>query len=302
MLILIAIIALVLIILWSVYLPFYRERTIDLESDESKCFAPECRSIVIDNNKDKAILFIHGFPTTPYMYSYVTEYSASFGYDIYSPLIPTFGADYKEMQKTNFSSWFAFIDKYYLSLKERYKDIYVVGVSMGGAMTLKLAEKYSSTKNAMTKVAVISAPVVYNSIKDGIVTEPLAYFARIIKVFLPSIGAKPVAHMEGHNDGDENWHGYRGIFIKQGVSLIYSLKTIRKELNKIKVPMIAIHDKGDKTVPFGNLAIIQRETDTESLFIETEIGTGMIHSHHALLTYESTRKNLMDRILLFFSE
>lgn len=302
MLILISIIVLSLIVLWSVYLPFYKERTIELKSDEAKCFSPECRSIAIDNNNDKAILFIHGFPTTPYMYSWVAGYAASKGYDVYSPLIPTFGADYKEMIKTNFSSWFAFIDKYYLSLRARYKDVYVVGVSMGGAMTLKLAEKHSNTKQAMTKIAVLSAPVVYNSIRDGIITDPLAYFARIIKIFLPSIGARPITHMEGHNDGDENWHGYRGVFVKQGVSLIYNLKTIRKELGKIKVPMIAIHDRGDRTVPFGNLGIIRKETDTESDFIETEIGNGMIHSHHALLSYESTKKNIMDRILLYFSK
>lgn len=294
------IIAIVAIVLWSVYLPFYREKTIKLKSDESKCFSPKCRSIVIDNNNDRAILFIHGFPTTPDMYSYVTKYSASFGYDVYSPLIPTFGADYKEMRKTNFSSWFAFIDKYYLNLRKRYQKVYVVGVSMGGAMTLKLAEKYSNTENAMTKIAVLSAPVVYNSIKDGVVTEPLAYFARILQFFIPSLNAEPTTSLPGHNDGDENWVGYKGVFVRQGVSLIYNFKIIRKELGKIKVPMIAMHDRGDKTVPFGNFKIIQNETDTISEFIETEIGDEMIHTHHSLLSYDSTKKNLMDRILAFF--
>ena len=112
---------LILVLLWSIYMPFYREKTIELQSNEAKCFSPRCRSIVYKNNNKKAVLFIHGFPTTPYMYDWATKYMRDKSYDVYSPLIPTFGADMKEFEKTNFSSWFHFIDEYYKKLRGEYE-------------------------------------------------------------------------------------------------------------------------------------------------------------------------------------
>lgn len=300
MIIFLIVLIVVLLLLWSVYLPFYREKTVHLEPNEDKCFAPECKSIVRKNNNNKAILFIHGFPTTPNMYAWASEYAFLHDYDVYVPLIPSFGTDPKDMIKTNFSSWFDYIDRYYQKLREEYQEVYVIGVSMGGAMTLKLAEKYSGTDKEMKKIAVLSAPVVYNSIKDGVITSASAYLGRILKFFIPSLNARNTTTLEGHNDGDEKWFGYLGTFPRQGISLIYNLKFIRKDLPLIKVPMIAIHDRTDKTVPFKNLLIIKAETNTDSEFIETEMGEECIHSHHSLLKYESCRKGLMDRILDFF--
>ncbi len=291
----------VLLILWSVFLPFYKEKAKPLYPNEDKCFSPNCRTITIKKGYKRAMLFIHGFPTTPYMYSWATGYASEHGYDVYAPLIPTFGSDCKELLKTNFSSWFEYINTYYLKLREEYEELYVVGVSMGGTMTLKLAEIHSNTNSEMTAIAVLSSPVVYNSfIKDRIVTNPLGYFARLLKLFVPSIGVKPYTGNPKHNDGDEHWHGYKGIFIKQGVSLMYNFKSIRNDLPKISVPMLVIHERSDKTVPFKNFEIIRRETNTYSCFLETSMGDNLLHSHHALLSYNSTQKPLMDRIIDFF--
>lgn len=291
------IITITLLLLWSIYLPFYKEKKRELVRNEDKCFSDDNKSIEIKKNNRRAMLFIHGFPTTPFMYKWAADYASSKGYDVYAPLIPTFGSDWRDFVKTNFSSWYDYIDSYYKNLRCKYKEIYVVGVSMGGAMTLKLAQ----TNGDMDAIAVISAPVVYNSLlRDKIVTNPLGYIARIMKIFIRQIGAKPCTYIKGHNDGDQNWHGYKGVFIKQGVSLMYNLKAIRKELYKIEVPMIAIHERTDKTVPFKNMEILKNETNTKSEFHETTMGNGLKHTHHALLSYDSTKKPLMDKILAFF--
>lgn len=294
-------ILLILIYLWSATLVFYHEKEKALISDEKKVFSPDNRTIEKTQNSDKAIMFIHGFPTTPHMYKMAADYAYERGFDVYAPLIPTFGADYKEFSKTNFSSWFLFIDSYYRNLRSKYKRLYVVGVSMGGAMTLKLAEKHSDSPTKMDGIAVLSAPVVYNSLfRDGIITNFASYFGRIIKLFIPYIAPECVTSWPGQNDGGETWHGYRGTFTKQGVSLIYNLKSIRRDLFRIRVPMISIHDVTDKTVPFENQGIIKKETYTESLFIETNMPTTSINTHHSLLMYYSTYRTLMDDIIEFF--
>ncbi len=286
----------IFIYLWSSCLLFYHEKPEKLEADESKCFDPACRSIVIRQGSEKAVLMIHGYPTTPAMYTYAASRMKDEGYDVYAPLIPTFGADYHDFEKTVFSSWYAWIEEYYEKLCKEYESVVVIGTSMGGAMALKLAENHS-----VAATVIIGAPVVYNSFfRDRIVTSWASYLARIIGLFKPSIHAGIVTGKPDSNDGNEDWKGYRGLFPKQGASLVWNLKAIRRDLERIRTPLLSIHDRGDKTVPFKNQEIIRRETDTESYFVETEMGKECHHTHHALLMYKSVQKELMDKIISFF--
>lgn len=293
-----AITLLILLYIWSSCLLFYHEEAEALHSDESKCFDEACRSIIIRQGADKAVLMIHGYPTTPAMYSYAAERMKGEGYDVYAPLIPTFGADWHDFEKTVFSSWYGWMLEYYDHLAASYSSIYVIGTSMGGAMALKIAEE----RNNARAMAIIGAPVVYNSFfRDHVVTSWSSYAARIAGIFTSSIGAGIVTEKPDSNDGNEDWKGYKGLFPKQGASLVWNLKTIRKNLWKIRTPLLSIHDRGDRTVPFANQGIIRNETDTEAEFLETEMGDEFLHTHHALLMYRSVQEGLMDRIISFFS-
>lgn len=294
-----AAILIAIFIYWNVRLPFYRDRfDTALEGDEVKCFSPRCRSFKSESGSDRAVLFIHGFPTTPAMYEYPRSFFAEHGYDVYAPLIPTFGADWHDFEKTDFSQWYAFIENLFMDISKRHAKTFVVGVSMGGAMTLRLAEEHGES---IAAIAVLSAPVTYNSlIRDRLITDPLAYFVRTVALFVPSIGAGTVDGKPDGEDGDEEWVGYKGVFPRQGLSLIWNLKRIRKNLGKVGVPMISIHDRNDRTVPFGNQKIILSgvgSTTVESLSPSME---PFRHSRHSLLMYYSTRSVYTEAIFEFF--
>ncbi len=302
MALIISAVIILLFIYWNASLVFYRERERRvLTSCEEKCFSPRCKSIIYESGRKRAVLFIHGYPTAPNMYSYPAKAFSERGYDVYAPLIPTFGAEYKEFEKTNFTQWFSFIDRYYIALKERYEKVYVAGVSMGGAMTLKIAEKYSSSPLAPEKIAVLAAPVAYNSLlKDHFITSFSAYFGRTVALFVKEIGARCVDGIEGAEDGNENWTGYAGIFPRQGISLIYNLKKIRKDLSLVNIPLISIHDRGDRTVPFQNQRIIRENIKSkDAIFLSPKMGN-YNHTHHSILMYDSTKKEYTDSILEFF--
>lgn len=286
-----------IIYIWSSCLLFYREKPKKLVADESKCFDPGCKSIIVKQDSDKAVLMIHGFPTAPNMYNYAAERMKAEDYDVYAPLIPSFGTDWHDFIKTDFSSWYQWIEDYYRQLEKEYREVFVIGISMGGAMTLKIAENHKPQA-----IAVIAAPVVYNSFfRDRIVTSWSGYLGRIIGLICPAIKPGIVTSRPESNDGNENWKGYAGTYPRQGVSLMHGLKAIRKDLGKITSPMISIHDKGDKTVPFANQGIIRREAKTKSEFIVTEMGNECHHTHHTLLQYHSVQEELMDKIISFFA-
>lgn len=289
-----------LFIVWNFTLIGYRDKDLTpLEPDETAVFSEKAKSILLKQESTKAILLIHGFPSTPNLYAYSAQRFFEAGWDVHVPLIPTFGSDPKAFEKTNFTQWFNYISRYYLTMRKEYPTVHVLGTSMGGLLTLKLGEKYCNTGQAPDKLVTVAAPVVYNSIRDRIFTDYKSYIMRTVALFTPSLGAKTVDGNPKSDDGNEGWIGYGGQFVRCGLSLVHGMKDVRKNLGKITCPLFSIHDVNDKTVPFGNLKIIQKENGSKSFrTLETHMGP-FRHNRHALLLYHSIQKELTTTIIEF---
>lgn len=298
-LILTIIIAMVIFFLWwCVALPFHHEEEQPglPPPNEEKCFSERCRSIIRKGGNGKAILMIHGFRATPQIWEWFSTYFAQKGYDVYAPLLPGCGTDPKDLEGTNFSGWYHYAEKYYRSLRKQYKDVYVIGHSMGGSIALKIAEE---TKISPDAVVTIDSPVVYNSIKDGIITNPFFFIARPLSLWKSSLHTGTTSGKPNlQADGQEDWTGYNGLFLKAGISLTCNLPTIRKNLGKITCPLFSIHDKSDRTVPAKNLTLIGKETHAKTW--ETNLPEGWPHTYHCLPMYHSIQRDLADAILQFF--
>ncbi len=285
---------------WNVSLIGYKDKVLTpLELDENAVFSEKAKSILLKQEAAQAILMIHGFPSTPSLYSYSAQRFYEAGWDVHVPRIPTFGSDPKAFEKTNFTQWFDYICRYYEQMRIDYPTVHLLGTSMGGLMALKLGEKYCNTDQAPDKIVTIAAPVVYNSIRDGIITSPISYVMRTVGLFTASIGAKAVDGNPKGDDGNEEWVGYNGQFVRAGLSLVHGMKDVRKNLGNITCPLFSIHDVNDKTVPFGNLAIIQRENGSKAFkALETHMGD-FKHNRHALLLYHSIQEELTTTIIEF---
>lgn len=292
--------AILLFVVWNTTLFCYKDRNVQpLQTDDSKAFCEEARSIVLKQGSSKAILLVHGFPSTPHIYDYSSKRFLAAGYDVYAPLLPGFGTDAQAFGNTTFTQWFGYLANYYERLRSEYPTLHVLGISMGGMMTLKLGETYCNTDKQMDKLVSIAAPVVYNSIADGIFTDPKQYIARTLALFKSSFGATNQKGNSRGEDGSEDWVGYGGIFVRPGLSLVHAMKTVRKELGKITCPLFAIHDTNDKTVPFKNLGIVAHENKSSDFkLLETTMGD-FNHTRHALLTYHSIQDSLTTTILEF---
>ncbi len=295
----------VLFILWNATLFGYKDRNTEaIEPDLDNLFGPMASPIILTKEGNtKAILMPHGFPSTPSIYLYSSERFFAEGIDVHAPLLPGFGSDPEYFGRTTFTQWFDYLSRYYERLRAEYETVYVLGISMGGLMTLKLAEIYADTPQAPDAAVSIAAPVVYNSIKDGIITDWRGYFAlRTLSLFTPSVGAKVVQGITSSEDGGNDWYGYGGLYLRPGISLINAMKTVRKDLGKITCPLLVIHDRGDKTVPFKNVKVIEAEHNSRSFTIlETEMPP-YNHTRHALLMYPSVQKELTDTIIAFLKE
>jgi carboxylesterase len=170
---------------------------------------------------------------------------------------------------------------------------------MGGAMTLKLAENFGGTSKEPDGIALIGTPVFLNDFKLGAIQKWGYYFMRIVALFTPALKPKVHKGSDKINDGEENWIGYSGSFVRGGVSLMYNLKEIRANLHLVETPIYIAHDQNDKTISFQNLPVIKERVSSKNIK-EKITNLKSNHNRHTLLMYPSIQQQLSDEIVAFF--
>lgn len=278
---------------------FYREKSDYQDISFSKPLKGGEPFKFIQNSK-KAILFIHGFPGSPKMFYIVREMAVKEGYDVFCPRLPGFSSNEKEFIKTNFSMWFKYVKDYYISLRESYENFYIVGHSMGGALTLRLLQELGN-KNEPTAVAVVSAPVFLDRRRYGPVLFVILLFVRFLSKFITYIpSSKPPKSKDMDQDGDTEWIGYRGKFPRQIYSLLVGINRVKKGLGKVKIPCFLCQAKEDRTVPYKNLEYIASHISSEDVEIKELSLSQWDHTKHSLFLYKSIAPGLWDNISAFF--
>jgi carboxylesterase len=147
---------LVLIFSWSALLWGYRDRNTEpILPVVEEVFDPRCLPIVLEHDPpaERAIIMIHGYPSTPYSYDFAAHVAYDHGYDVYVPLLPGFGTKPQDLYDTTFTQWYAYMEQYYRDKRADYKKLFVGGTSMGGSMALKLGERFSDTEEAPDGIA-----------------------------------------------------------------------------------------------------------------------------------------------------
>lgn len=112
----------------------------------------------------KAVLIIHGFVGCLYDNEYLMNYlEIDNKFDVFARTLPGHYED-KNYQKVNYKSWINFLDK---TIEELiyygYRDIYLIGHSMGGVLASIAATKYKQVK----KVVFINAAFNYLNFKQN---------------------------------------------------------------------------------------------------------------------------------------
>ena len=296
-----------LIVLLGLYadsLLFFREKADPIEPNPENCFDEKTRPVALTApGRKKAVILVHGFPSSPSAYAKAGELYFRAGYDVFIPLLPGFGTSPDDFVKTNFSQWFDYLCRFYEEKRAAYPKLFLNGTSMGGSLVLKLAEKYSDTDQTPDKIVTAAAPVFLNKIRLGVMRQPGLYIIRLLSPFVKKIGAginngKP----QGGTNGDEEWRGYEGIFPRQTYSFYMNLKLIERNLSKVTVPVLMMHSKKDRTVPFANLFYIAARLGTREITCRVIDSGDFDYTHHCLFMYDTLRERLVNETVAFFEE
>ena len=203
--------------------------------------APECQPFLMEGG-DHGVLLIHGFTGSVSHMRLIGENLHAQGFTVKGINLPGHATTMEDMKRTNWQDWLGAARSAATEMKQKYRHFSVVGLSMGGVITLLLAEEME-----LTACAPISAPMA--------VQNKLMPLAGLAAPFVPTIwwGDDP----ERPSMLDKRYdHGYPGFPTKCAVSLTKLIKMARSNLGAVKCPILAVQSHADETISADSADVI----------------------------------------------
>lgn len=86
------------------------------------------------------VLLCHGFTGTTQSIRPWAEQLAAAGLTVLAPRLPGHGTTWQDMNTTRFADWYTELERSFDDLRGRCRSVFVMGLSMGGTLALRLAE------------------------------------------------------------------------------------------------------------------------------------------------------------------
>ncbi|GAA3010965.1 alpha/beta hydrolase [Streptosporangium longisporum] len=188
------------------------------------------------------VLLCHGFTGSPQSLRPWGEYLAAAGMTVALPRLPGHGTTWQEMNRTRWEDWYAELDKSLADLRGRCDEVFVMGLSLGGCMALRLAEVHGDG----IKGVVVVNPSVVNDV-------PLLWLSPVLKFVVNSVpGVAGDIKKEGATE-----LGYARTPVKAAAGLLRLWKLTRSELGKITQPVLIFHSPQDHVVKPASVRILR---------------------------------------------
>lgn len=179
------------------------------------------------------VLISHGFTGTTHSTRPLGEAYKKAGYTVCGPRLKGHGTSYEEMETTTYQDWIDSVEDGLSWLKERCDTIFVSGLSMGGTLTLYLAEKHPEIKGILPINAAVDLPMMAELLE----TEYPQY--------LEAIGSDI-------KDPSTVELAYEKTPTKSIVQIVDFMKIVASDLHKISCPTLVFVSDEDHVVPPNN--------------------------------------------------
>jgi carboxylesterase len=188
------------------------------------------------------VLLVHGFTGSPASMRPWGEYLAANGITVSCPRLPGHGTRWQEMNRTTWQDWLGEIERGFEDLRRRTEHVFVMGLSMGGTLTLRVAETYPDD---------IAGIVLVN---PSILTENrLMKALPLLKLLVPSV--KSIANDIRKEGADEI--AYKRTPLRAVSSLVQLWRLTRADLGKVTMPVLYYRSAIDHVVEASNAHAIK---------------------------------------------
>ncbi|MDH6110038.1 carboxylesterase [Kitasatospora sp. MAP12-15] len=187
------------------------------------------------------VLLCHGFTGSPQSLRPWAEELAAAGLTVSLPLLPGHGTRWQDLQVTRWEDWYAEVSRELLTLSQECEQVFVMGLSMGGALTLRLAAEHGER---------VSGVVLVNpSVRAD---TPAIAMLPVLRHLVPSLpGVAGDIALAGAAEV-----GYDRMPAHAVWSLSLLWREVQHALPRVTQPVLLLHSPQDHVVSPANSALV----------------------------------------------
>lgn len=182
------------------------------------------------------VLVLHGFTGTTQSMRYLGEQLAEAGFTVLGPRLTGHGISPEAMERSTYKEWIADVEAGLKRLQKECDKVFVTGLSMGGTLTLYLAENYPEIAGIIPINAAVELPEIEAGFK-----ALSAEGHRFVEGIGSDIKAEGVAEL-----------AYEKTPVKSMGEILQLAAIVREGLTKIKMPALIFSSTIDHVVPPQN--------------------------------------------------
>jgi carboxylesterase len=229
----------------------------------------------------QAILFLHGWTSTPRELRFLAERCAAAGFHCHGPLLKGHGTRLEDLSPTRFSDYLKEAEAAFDTLAAKYERVWVCGLSMGGLLGLTLA-----TERPVAGLLLV-APFIFPTGKTfGLPNRWLIGRVPLWGDIAKSAGGpiRDPAALEGHI-------AYHAMPAHSMVSVVVAARRFVPRMRDVHCPVLILHSLDDATSDFSGSRLLMERLGTEDKSLVTyDVGNHII-------TLDYPRKNLEETTL-----
>ncbi|WP_229856337.1 alpha/beta hydrolase [Nocardioides flavus (ex Wang et al. 2016)] len=183
------------------------------------------------------VLVQHGFTGSPASMRPWAEDLAARGYAVEMPLLPGHGTRWQDMNKVSWADWVATVEGALDKLVAENDAVVAVGLSMGGALCLRLAADHGED---LAGVVIVNAAV-----------DTMRKDVKLLPVLKHVVPAFPGIRNDIKKPGMDEL-AYPSVPLKAAASMFAGYAELRRDLPKITVPVLFFRSAVDHVVDISS--------------------------------------------------
>jgi carboxylesterase len=198
------------------------------------------------------VLLCHGFTGSPQSLHGWAEHLAQAGLTVSLPRLPGHGTTWQEMNNTRSEDWYAEAARAFEVLRGKTEEIFVMGLSMGGCIALRIAE--------LRPDAVRGVVVVNPSLTADTKLFVLAPVLKLLPISLKGI-ASDIKKADSHEVG------YDRVPVKAAATLPRLWRPTTANLGELKAPVLVYRSTEDHVVGPASLRLLRAGIPADRLTV-----------------------------------
>jgi carboxylesterase len=203
------------------------------------------------------VLVLHGFTGCPQSMRPLANVFIEASFTVELPLLPGHGTAVEDMVGYQWGDWTAAAEIAYQKLAAATSSVIVAGLSMGGSLTLWLAQRHPEIKGIIL-------------VNPAVEADDFAPFVEGAKAALAA-GQQYLPAVAGDiADPTSKELGYDRSPAAGLVSLIEGIRELKPSLSGIKAPILLLHSPQDHIIPPGSSDLLRQKLAGQVEYVPLE--------------------------------